>query len=64
MSQKRLPPRLIGCLAPRLVEGPVTAASFSPESLELEAACFTFFVTGGIAGGGEESDAIVFLVGL
>lgn len=64
MNQKRLPPRLIGCLAPRLVDGPAAASSLSSELLGLEATLFAFFVTGGLAGGGEESDTAIFLVGL
>lgn len=62
MNQKRLPPRLIGCLAPRLVDGPGTTTS-SLSSLELGVAWFVFFVAGGLAGGGEKPDATVFLVG-
>lgn len=64
INQKRLPPRLIGCLAPRLVGGPATIPSPPSDSLELRTTCLAFFVTGGLAGGGEESDAKVFLVGL
>jgi len=61
MIQKRLPPRLMGCLAPRLVEGPATILSLSSESLEFEAASFAFFETGGLAGGDGGSDAADFL---
>ena len=63
MVQKRLPPRLIGCLAPRLVEGPATTLSLSSESPELEAACLAFF-GGGPAGAGEESDTADFRASL
>ena len=35
----------------------------SSESLDLGAACFAFFVAGGLAAGGEESAATVFLIG-
>jgi hypothetical protein len=59
MSQKRLPPRLIGCLAPRLVEGPATPLSLWSESLELEAARLAFF-GGGPADAGEGSDTADF----
>jgi hypothetical protein len=62
MNQKRLPPRLIGCLTPRLVDGPATTLSLSPESLELETAFFAFFAAGGL-GGGEELDATYSLAG-
>ena len=58
VNQNRLPPRLIGCLTPRLVDGPAPALSLSSESVH-EAARFPFFVTGGPAGGGGESDTIV-----
>lgn len=51
----------MGCLAPRLVEGPATALSLSSESLELESASFTFFRTGGLAGGDGGSDSADFL---
>ena len=51
----------MGCLAPRLVEGPATTLSLSSESLELEAACFALFEGGGLADVGEESDAADFL---
>ena len=57
MTQKRLPPRLMGCLAPLLVEGPATALSLSSESLELEAARFAFFEGGGLSCEGEGPDA-------
>jgi hypothetical protein len=63
LNQKRLPPRLIGCLAPRLVAGPGTTLSLSSDSPELKGACFAFFLAGGLAGRGEESDAAVFFVG-
>ena len=63
MNQKRLPPRLIGCLAPRRVDGPAAASLLSSDSLGLEAACLAFFLAGGRAGGGEESDGTDFLVG-
>ena len=62
--QKRLPPRLMGCLAPRLVDGPGTTLLLSSESLELEAACLAFFEAEGRAGGGERSDDTYFLAGL
>ena len=62
MVQKRLPPRLIGCLAPRLVEGPATALSLSSESLEPETACRAFF-EGGPADPDEESDRADFSAG-
>lgn len=52
-NQKRLPPRLMGCLAPRLVEGPGTTLSLSPESLELEVTFLAFFEAEGLVGGGE-----------
>jgi len=61
-SQKRLPPRLIGCLAPRLVDGTAATSSLSSELLGLEATCFALFV-GGLAGGGEGSDAAVPIAG-
>jgi len=54
----------MGCLAPRLVEGPGTILLPSSESLELEAACLTFFEAEGRAGGGERSDGTVLLAGL
>ena len=57
--QKRLPLRLMGCLAPRRVEGPAATLSLPSESLELETACLGFFW--GRAGGGEWSDDTGFL---
>ena len=62
--QKRLPPRLRGCLAPRPVEGPGTILLPSSESLELEAACLAFFEAEGRACGGERSEDTHFLAGL
>lgn len=61
-SQKRLPPRLIGCLAPRLVDGAAATSSLSSELLGLEATCFALFV-GGLAGGSEDSDTAVSVAG-
>jgi hypothetical protein len=58
VNQNRLPPRLIGCLTPRLVDGPAPTLSLSSESLVGEAGRFAFFATEGLAGGGGESDAI------
>ena len=46
------------------MDRPAATSSFFSEPLELETAGFAFFVTGGLAGGGGESDATVFLVGL
>jgi len=52
----------MGCLAPRLVEGPPTALSLSSESLELEAARLAFF-GGGPPDVGKESDVADFSAG-
>ena len=54
----------MGCLAPRLVEGPTATSSLSSESLELETAFLAFFKAGGLAGGDEQSDGVDFLTGL